>query len=68
MRGRSRRGSGGSRICIIPPLPYFGGTETPTLLVWGTQDEVVPRGCDEVQEGDRRAKVATIEGAGIGRK
>ena len=29
-----------------PALPYLlRGTRTPTLLVWGTRDRVVPRGC-----------------------
>jgi pimeloyl-ACP methyl ester carboxylesterase len=49
-----------------PALPYLlHGTKTPTLLVWGTRDRVVPRGCiDEYQKAIPGAKVATIEGVG----
>ena len=49
-----------------PALPYLlRGTKVPTLLVWGTKDRVVPRGCiDEYKKAIPGAQVATIEGAG----
>jgi pimeloyl-ACP methyl ester carboxylesterase len=49
-----------------PALPYLlRGTETPTLLVWGTRDRVVPRGSiDEYKKALPGAKVATIENVG----
>ncbi len=49
-----------------PALPYLlRGTRTPTLLVWGTRDRVVPRGCiDEYKKAIPGARVATIEGVG----
>ena len=38
---------------------------TSMLLVWGTRDKVVPRGCiDADQKATSGAKGATIEGAG----
>jgi pimeloyl-ACP methyl ester carboxylesterase len=41
------------------------GIRTPTLLVWGTKDRVVPRGCvDAYQQALAGARVAEIEGAG----
>ena len=34
-----------------PSLPHLlRGVKTPTLLVWGTRDEVVPRGCVDAYE------------------
>jgi pimeloyl-ACP methyl ester carboxylesterase len=49
-----------------PSLPHLlYGAKPPTLLVWGTRDKVVPRGCiDAYQKAISGAKVATIEGAG----
>ena len=49
-----------------PALPYLlHGTKTPTLLVWGTSDRVVPRGCiDEYKKAIPGAQVATIEHVG----
>jgi len=49
-----------------PALPYLlHGTKTPTLLVWGTRDRVVPRGCiEEYTKAIPAARVATIENAG----
>jgi len=49
-----------------PALPYLlRGTKVPTLLVWGTKDRVVPRGCiDEYKKAIPGAQVATIEGVG----
>jgi pimeloyl-ACP methyl ester carboxylesterase len=41
------------------------GTKVPTLLVWGTRDRVVPRGCiDEYKKAIPAAQVATIENVG----
>ena len=49
-----------------PTLPYLlRGTKTPTLLVWGTSDRVVPRGCiDEYKKAIPSAQIATIESVG----
>jgi pimeloyl-ACP methyl ester carboxylesterase len=49
-----------------PSLPYLlRGLTTPTLLIWGTRDEVVPRGCiEEYRKAIPRAQVVEIEGAG----
>jgi len=49
-----------------PSLPQLlRGTKTPTLLIWGTQDKVVPRGCiDGYRTAIPAAQVAEIEGAG----
>ncbi|HEY6395465.1 MAG TPA: alpha/beta hydrolase [Candidatus Binataceae bacterium] len=49
-----------------PGLPYLlRGVKAPTLLVWGTRDEVVPRGCiDAYQQAIAGAQVADIQGAG----
>ena len=49
-----------------PALPYLlRGTKTPTLLVWGTRDRVVPRGCvDAYKHAIPGAQIATIEGVG----
>jgi pimeloyl-ACP methyl ester carboxylesterase len=49
-----------------PALPFLlRGTKTPTLLVWGTRDRVVPRGCiDAYQQAIPGAQVATIEDVG----
>jgi pimeloyl-ACP methyl ester carboxylesterase len=49
-----------------PSLPHLlRGVKTPTLLVWGTRDEVVPRGCvDAYKNVIATAQVAQIEGAG----
>jgi pimeloyl-ACP methyl ester carboxylesterase len=49
-----------------PSLPYLlRGVKTPTLLVWGTLDKVVPRGCiDAYRAAIAGAEVVEIEGAG----
>ena len=49
-----------------PSLPHLlRGAKTPTLLVWGTRDKVVPRGCiDAYRAAISGAQVAEIEGAG----
>ena len=49
-----------------PSLPYLlRGLKTPTLLVWGTRDEVAPRGCiSGYREAIAGAQVAEIEGVG----
>ena len=49
-----------------PSLPYLlRGTKIPTLLVWGTCDGIVPRGCiDAYRAAIAGAQVALIEGAG----
>lgn len=49
-----------------PSLPHLlRGISTPTLLIWGTRDKVVPRGCIEVyQQALAGAKVCEIEGVG----
>ncbi len=49
-----------------PSLPHLlYGVKTPTLLIWGTRDQVVPRGCiDAYQQALAGAQVATIEGVG----
>ena len=49
-----------------PVLPHLlRGTRTPTLLVWGTRDRVVPRGCiEEYKKAIPGAQVATIENVG----
>ena len=49
-----------------PSLPYLlRGVKTPTLLVWGTRDQVVPRACIEAYKNViTGAVVAQIEGAG----
>ena len=49
-----------------PALPHLlRGTKTPTLLVWGTSDRVVPRGCiDAYKKAIPEAQVATIENVG----
>ena len=49
-----------------PSLPHLlRGTKIPTLLVWGTRDKVVPRGCiDAYREVIAGAQVALIDGAG----
>lgn len=49
-----------------PSLPHLlRSVKTPTLLVWGTRDEVVPRGCiDAYKNVIATAQVAQIEGAG----
>ena len=49
-----------------PSLPYLlGGLKTPTLLVWGTRDEVVPRGCiDEYRKVIPGAQITLLEGVG----
>ncbi len=49
-----------------PSLPYLlRGVTAPTLLMWGTRDRVVPRGCiDAYRDAIVGARVATIEGAG----
>ncbi|HEY2664747.1 MAG TPA: alpha/beta hydrolase [Candidatus Binataceae bacterium] len=49
-----------------PSLPHLlYGLSLPTLLVWGTADKVVPRGCIELyKKSIAGAQVAEIEGAG----
>ena len=49
-----------------PSLSYLlRGAKTPTLLVWGTRDKVVPRGCiDAYRAAIAGAQVAEIAGAG----
>src|SRR5579863_470281 len=49
-----------------PSLPYLlRGAKTPTLVVWGTRDGVVPRGCVEAyRKAISGAQVAEIKGAG----
>ena len=49
-----------------PSLPYLlRGVKTPTLLVAGTSDELVPRGCiDAYRKAISGAQVAEIKGAG----
>ncbi len=49
-----------------PSLPYLlRGLKVPTLLVWGTRDHVVPRGCiDAYRNAISGAQLAEIEGAG----
>lgn len=49
-----------------PSLPFLlRGTTIPTLLVWGTRDRIVPRGCiDAYHAAIKDARVAIIEGAG----
>jgi len=47
----------------LPNLLY--GVKTPTLLVWGTRDNVVPRGCiDAYRQAIVNAQVVEIAGAG----
>jgi pimeloyl-ACP methyl ester carboxylesterase len=49
-----------------PSLPHLlRGVKTPTLLVWGTDDKVVPRACiDGYRKAIAGAQVAEIGGAG----
>jgi len=49
-----------------PSLPHLlRSTRTPTLLVWGTRDRVVPRGCiDAYQHAIVGAQTAFIENVG----
>jgi pimeloyl-ACP methyl ester carboxylesterase len=49
-----------------PSLPHLlYGVKTPTLLVWGTRDQVVPLGCiDAYRAALEASRVATIEGVG----
>src|ERR1700683_5161663 len=49
-----------------PSLPYLlRGTKIPTLLVWGSKDRVVPRGCiDEYKKAIASAQVAVIDNVG----
>ena len=49
-----------------PSLPYLlQGLKVPTLLVWGTRDRVVPRGCiDAYKQAIPGARAALIEGVG----
>jgi pimeloyl-ACP methyl ester carboxylesterase len=49
-----------------PSLPHLlNGVKVPTLLVWGTRDAVVPRGCiDRYRESIAGARVAEIDGVG----
>jgi pimeloyl-ACP methyl ester carboxylesterase len=49
-----------------PSLPYLlRGLKIPTLLLWGTRDRIVPRGCiDAYRAAIKDARVALVEGAG----
>ena len=49
-----------------PSLPYLlRGLKTPTLLIWGTRDVIVPRGCvDAYRAPLPGAQVVEIEGVG----
>jgi pimeloyl-ACP methyl ester carboxylesterase len=49
-----------------PSLPYLlRGISTPTLLVWGTRDRVVPRGCiDEYRRVIPHAQIAQLDNVG----
>jgi pimeloyl-ACP methyl ester carboxylesterase len=49
-----------------PSLPFLlRGLKLPTLLIWGTKDGVVPRGCiDLYKKAIGAAQVVEIEGAG----
>jgi pimeloyl-ACP methyl ester carboxylesterase len=49
-----------------PSLPYLlRGLTTPTLLVWGTRDSVVPRGCiDEYRKVIPSAQMVQLAGVG----
>lgn len=49
-----------------PSLPHLlYGVKTPTLLIWGTRDQVAPHGCvDGYRDALENARIATIEGAG----
>jgi pimeloyl-ACP methyl ester carboxylesterase len=49
-----------------PSLPHLlYGVKTPTLLVWGTRDNVVPRGCiDAYRQALVNSQVIEISGAG----
>ena len=49
-----------------PSLPnLLHGVKIPTLLVWGTRDNVVPRGCiDAYQQAIVNAQVVAIAEAG----
>jgi pimeloyl-ACP methyl ester carboxylesterase len=49
-----------------PSLPYLlRGVKTPTLIVWGTSDGVVPRGCAQAyRQAISGAQAAEIAGAG----
>lgn len=49
-----------------PSLPYLlRGLTTPTLLIWGTRDSVVPRGCiSEYRRAIPGARVVELDGVG----
>jgi pimeloyl-ACP methyl ester carboxylesterase len=49
-----------------PSLPYLlRGLKTPTLLIWGTRDVIVPRGCiDAYRAAIAGAQVVEVEGVG----
>jgi pimeloyl-ACP methyl ester carboxylesterase len=49
-----------------PSLPYLlRGMKIPTLLVWGTGDRIVPRGCiDAYRAAIEGAQIALVEGVG----
>ena len=49
-----------------PTLPHLlGGVTTPTLVVWGRQDRIVPLECGErYAKSMARARLAIVEGAG----
>jgi pimeloyl-ACP methyl ester carboxylesterase len=42
-----------------------GGINNPTLIIWGTQNRIVPRVCgDQYRDGIPGAKLELISGAG----
>jgi pimeloyl-ACP methyl ester carboxylesterase len=49
-----------------PSLPYLlRGVRIPTLLIWGTRDSIVPRGCiDAYRAAIAGAQVALVQGVG----
>ena len=49
-----------------PSLPYLlRGVKIPTLVVWGSRDAIVPRGCiDAYRAAIEGAQIAAVEGAG----
>lgn len=52
--------------CYNPTLPHLlGGVQTPTLVVWGRRDRVVPLECGEqYAKAIPRARLSVIDGAG----
>jgi pimeloyl-ACP methyl ester carboxylesterase len=49
-----------------PSLPHLlRGNKTPTLLVWGSADHVVPRGCIDIyKESIPGAQIAVVNDVG----